>query len=181
MCECNFEEVMTSSATQSASEHRALRTILIAGIVAGAFDGTYAVVYFGLTRGVPAHRIFQHVASGLLGRASFDLGWKSVVLGVVCHFTVAIGAAATFALASRAMPVLLRKPLLFGPLFGLAIYGFMNFVVIPLSRVTSSRGWGPIDALITGILVHMFLIGLPIALILSRAQLAVWNRSPQMS
>jgi hypothetical protein len=176
-----FEEVMSSSATKSASEHRALRTILIAGIVAGAFDGTYAVVYFGLTRGVPAHRIFQHVASGLLGRASFDLGWRSVVLGVVCHFTVAIGAAATFALASRAMPVLLRKPLLFGPLFGLAIYGFMNFVVIPLSRVTSSRGWGPIDALITGILVHMFLIGLPIALILSRAQLAVWNRSPQMS
>jgi len=172
---------MTSSATQSISEHSALRTILIAGIVAGAFDGTYAVVYFGLTRGVPAPRIFQHVASGLLGRASFELGWKSVVLGIVCHFTVAIGAAAIYALASRAMPVLIKKPLLFGPLFGLAIYGFMNFVVIPLSRVAPSRGPAAMDTLITGILVHMFLIGLPIALILSRARVAGWDRSPQLS
>lgn len=167
---------MTSSVNQAT-----VRTILMAGIVAGIFDGTYAIAYFGLTRGVPAHRIFQHVASGLLGRASFDLGWKSVVLGVVCHLTVAIGAAASYAIASKAIPILVRKPLLFGPLFGLAVYVFMNFVVIPLSRVTPSRGPAAADVLITGILVHMFLIGLPIALIVSRAHLAVWNRSPQMS
>jgi uncharacterized membrane protein YagU involved in acid resistance len=117
----------------------------------------------------------------LLGRASFDLGWKSVVLGVVCHFTVAIGAAASYAIASKAIPILVRKPLLFGPLFGLAVYVFMNFVVTPLSRVTPSRGPAAADVLITGILVHMFLIGLPIALIVGRAHLAVWNRSPQMS
>ena len=166
---------MTPSVNQSA-----VRTILMAGVVAGIFDGTYAVAYFGLTRGVPAHRIFQHVASGLLGRSSFDLGWKSVVLGVACHFTVAIGAAASYAIASKAMPILVRKPVLFGPLFGLAIYVFMNFVVIPLSRVTPSRGPAAADVLITGVLVHMFLIGLPIALILSRARLISWDRSPQM-
>jgi uncharacterized membrane protein YagU involved in acid resistance len=172
---------MTSSATQSAAEHRTLATVMFAGIVAGFFDGTYAVAYFGLTRGAPAHRIFQHVASGLLGRASFDLGWKSVALGVACHFTVAIGAAATYAIASRAIPALLRKPFLFGPLFGIVIYVFMNFVVVPLSRVTPSRGPAALDILVTGILVHMFLIGLPIGLIVSRPQVVLWNRSPQMS
>ena len=170
---------MTSSVTQSVGERRTFKTILIAGIVAGSFDGSYAIVFYGLTRGISAQRIFQHVASGLLGRASFNLGWKSVVLGVACHFTVAIGAAATYAIASRAMPILIRKPFLFGPPFGFAIYVFMNFVVVPLSRVTSSRGLGPIDALVTGVLVHMFLIGLPIALIVSRAHLAMWDRSPQ--
>jgi hypothetical protein len=165
---------MTASVNQST-----VRTIFMAGIVAGIFDGTYAVAYVGLTRGVPAHRIFQHVASGMLGRASFDLGWKSVVLGIVCHFTVAIGAAATYTIASRAMPILVRKPILFGPLFGLAVYVFMNYVVIALSRVAPSRNPAATDVLVTGILVHMFLIGLPIALIVSRAQVAEWNRSPQ--
>jgi len=51
-------------------------------------------------------------------------------------------------------------------------------VVIPLSRVPASRGPAAPDVLITGVLVHMFLIGLPIALILSRARLISWDRSP---
>jgi hypothetical protein len=143
--------------------------ILLAGAVGGGFDAVYAIVYFGLTRGIHAYRIFQHIATGLLGPDSFSLGWKSVLLGVICHFTIAIGAAATYASGGFLAKPLIRNPKLCGPIFGLGIYLFMNFVVVPLSRVTVKSGPSPLDVIITGVSVHMFLIGLPIAMIVSAA------------
>jgi hypothetical protein len=38
----------------------------------------------------------------------------------------------------------------------------MNFAVIPLSRI-GPRPLAPVIVLVTGVLVHMFLIGVPIA------------------
>ena len=55
-----------------------------------------------------------------------------------------------------------------GIAYGLATYGVMNYVVMPLSAIGSTGGGGPVYITITGILVHMFLIGLPIALITRR-------------
>jgi hypothetical protein len=77
-------------------------------------------------------------------------------------FTVAF-----FALA-HVQPWLIRRPVVSGIVYGLGIYLAMNFVVIPLSRI----GPRPLPAAIvtiTGLLVHMFLIGTPIALAARRA------------
>jgi hypothetical protein len=52
--------------------------------------------------------------------------------------------------------------------YGLATYGVMNYVVMPLSAIHSIGDSGPPYIRITGVLVHMFLIGLPIALITRR-------------
>jgi hypothetical protein len=41
----------------------------------------------------------------------------------------------------------------------------MNYVVLPLSAIGQVGDSGPAYIRITGVLVHMFLIGLPIALI----------------
>jgi len=52
--------------------------------------------------------------------------------------------------------------------YGAGIYAVMNYVVLPLSRVPPR----PAPALIvwtTGLLVHIFLIGVPIALAARRA------------
>jgi hypothetical protein len=155
---CNVNSTRVSSGTQ-------FSTIVLAGLVSGGFDAVYAMVYFGTSRGIQPHRIFQHIASGLLGTASYELGWKSVLLGVFCHFTIALGAAAIFSLAAALFPGLLKRALLVGPLFGLMIYLCMNFVVIPLSRVTARSGPTPVDVVVLGVIVHMFLIGLPIVLI----------------
>lgn len=159
---------MASPALTSPRIGCSVRTVLFAGFIAGTFDALYAVIYFGLTRHIPAIRIFQHVASGLLGPASFSMGWTSFALGLTCHFTIAIGAALTFAIACSQLPILVRKPLVTGPIFGIGIYLFMNFVVAPLSRIKKSPGPSPLDVIVTGVLVHMFLIGLPIALVISK-------------
>jgi len=138
----------------------------VAGTAVGLLDGIAAVVAAGL-RGVPPDRVFQYISSGILGRSAFEGGAATVFLGVFLHFVVAFGAATVFVLASRSTEFLRRNRLIIGPLYGIAVYFFMSEVVSALSNVT--RQPRTLSGTITGILIHIFFVGLPIALISSRA------------
>jgi hypothetical protein len=146
----------------------AVFAILAGGGIAGALDITYAVVFSGF-RGVPALRVLQSVASGLLGPAAYDGGVPVAVLGLFLHFFIAFSAAAIFYLASRRLSFLTRQPVVAGVLYGVAVYAVMNLVVIPLSAYQRKVFPPPPLVLATGLLVHMFCIGLPIALASRRA------------
>jgi hypothetical protein len=141
-----------------ASRVRALAAILWGGLIAGTLDLIYACVH-GLLAGRPALRTLQSVASGLLGRGAFQGGWNSAWLGLVLHFVIALGAATAYFTASRRMRLLIKRAWLAGPLFGALVYLFMNNVVVPLSAAPFR-----IRNEVTGLLVHMFFIGLPMAL-----------------
>lgn len=161
---------MTSEAGAVASGNaagsgRALRTILTAGFVAGALDITYAFIIWGL-RGVTPLRIGRSIASGLVGVDAARAGGTAMgLLGLLLHFIMATIIAAIFYFAARNMRLLVERAVPCGIAYGLATYGVMNYVVMPLSAIHSTGGGGPAYITITGILVHMFLIGLPIALI----------------
>jgi hypothetical protein len=62
------------------SSPRARDTILYGGLTAGVLDAFDATLFFGALGATP-DRIAQHVASGLLGPASFDDGAASIVAG----------------------------------------------------------------------------------------------------
>ena len=130
-------------------------------------DGLDAVVYIGLMSGIPVIRVFQFIASGVLGVRAFHGGGAAAALGVVLHFTIAIGAAATFYLLSRKLPILLRHPLVCGPIFGLGVFVFMHYLVVPLSAAPRQP---PIRtaALLNLIFSHVFFVGIPIALVTRR-------------
>jgi hypothetical protein len=147
---------------------QALRTILTAGLIAGSLDGMDAVVFIGLISGVPVGRVFQFIASGALGVGAFHGGWKTVALGVFFHFTIAIGAAAVYYLISRKFPLLLRTPLLWGPIYGLGVFLVMHYVVVPLSAAPKQHA-AHAAALANLIFSHIFFVGIPIALLHSRA------------
>ncbi|HMJ05271.1 MAG TPA: hypothetical protein VK474_03355 [Chthoniobacterales bacterium] len=142
--------------------HSAWSAILLGGTIAGALDITYAIG-FSAWRGVAPRRILQSVASGLLGAPAFDGGWPAAALGLVLHFCIALSAAAIFWAASRWLSILVRRAVIAGILYGAAIYAVMNLVVVPLSAFPRKLAFPPI-VFITGLLVHMFCIGLPIAL-----------------
>jgi hypothetical protein len=145
----------------------AVFAILVGGFIAGALDITYAIVFSGF-RGVPAMRILQSVASGLLGSAAYQGGRTTAALGLCLHFLIAFSAAAIFYFASRRLSFLTRRAVVSGILYGVIIYAVMNLVVLPLSA-TPRRAAFPLIVIATGLFVHMFCIGLPIALATRRA------------
>ncbi len=147
---------------------RALSSVVLGGLIAGAFDITYATVFSYFRSGVPPIRILQSVASGLLGSQAFEGGVPTAVLGLALHFGIALVAAAIYVFASQYLPLLVRRPVLAGSAYGIAIYAVMNLVVLPLSRFPRKLSF-PLPVLVTGLLVHMFLIGVPIAFAARRA------------
>ena len=132
--------------------------IVWGGLAAGVLDGTAASLFYGAT----AQRVFQSVASGLIGRGAFEGGWPAAILGMGLHLVIATLAAASYVLASRRLPWLVRRPWLFGPAFGVAVYYFMQHVVVPLSA--AAQGSFSLSRMTKGLLIHVFCVGLPIAL-----------------
>jgi len=141
--------------------------IFVGGAIAGAFDITYAVVFSGF-HGVPAIRILQSVASGLLGSAAYKGGIPTAARGLAMHFGISFVAAAVFYIASRQLHFLTRQAVLSGALFGAGVYAVMNLVVLPLSAFPGKPSFAPV-VLATGLFVHMFLFGVPIALATRKA------------
>jgi len=90
------------------------------------------------------------------------------LFGLLLHFILATIIAAIYYTAARNVRLLVDRAVPFGIAYGLVTYGVMNYVVMPLSAIGRTGGGGPLYITITGILVHMFLIGLPIALITRR-------------
>jgi hypothetical protein len=160
-------ETMANGAARDArGTHGAAAAILGSTLVAGALDITAAIVQWQF-KGVPAIRILQSVAAGVLGRDASKGGAATAALGLLLHFLIMSGIAATFYVASRRMPVLTKHWLAFGLAYGVAVYLVMSFVVVPLSAFPGSVVSSP-AGFIQGVLVHMACVGLPIAFITHR-------------
>jgi hypothetical protein len=147
-------------------ETSAARAIFWSGLTAGILDLTAALVQSSL-RGRSPVSLLQSISSGLLGAGSFQGGGATAALGAVLHFLIAFAAAAVYVMASRKIKWLVRRPVLSGLLYGIAVYLVMTFVVVPLSAAPFRLGATP-TALATGLAVHMLCVGLPIALVSRR-------------
>jgi hypothetical protein len=141
----------------------AWQAVLYGALVVGTLDALDAIVFFGLRSGARPIRIFQGIASGLLGRASFQGGLKTAALGVGLHYFIAFGIVAAYVLVSRRVRRLTRHPVICGLLYGIVAYGVMNLIVLPLSKA-GPPSMPPPPVLANGLLIHMFGVGLPSAL-----------------
>ena len=143
----------------------AVLAVLWAGLACGVLDITAAVVVYGYL-GLQPMRLLQGIASGLLGPKAFDGGLATALLGLLCHFVIAFGAAIVFFVASRAIPFLIQNAVISGALYGVAVYFFMNRVVVPLSAA-AKRPFS-MRMMIIGVVIHIFCVGLPISLSVRR-------------
>ncbi len=149
------------SARSTHNQPRPFQAILTGGLICGVLDITAAFIVYGYF-GLKPLRLLQGIASGLLGRQSYSGGAATALLGLLCHFVIAFGAAAIFVAASRVMPFLIRRAILAGALYGMIVYFFMNRVVVQLSRAAHNPF--SLKFMIIGVIVHIFCVGLPIAL-----------------
>lgn len=154
---------------------RRLALVLAGGSAAAALDIVFACLYWAIDSGVPASRILQSVAAGVLGDSSFDGGAVTAALGLVLHFLIVFAMAAAYYVAARHWTRLREQPFLQGGLYGLLLYAIMRYVVVPVSRANPA----PDDRLwiALAIAAHVFLVGIPIALYASRAAMPAVSSS----
>ncbi len=144
--------------------------IVWAGLTCGVMDITAALVVYGLVYAVPPVHLLQGIAAGLLGREAFKGGLVTAVLGLFCHFVVAFGAAAVYLALSLKISFLLRQAVVSGVLYGVAVYFFMQLVIVHFSAAVKY----PFQLKLTtiGIVIHIFCVGLPIALMVRKYSVA---------
>jgi len=117
-------------------------------------------------KGVKPARLLRGIAAGLLGPQSFTGGWHTAALGLAIHFLIAFTAATVFYLASRKLTFMVRQPLIYGPIYGVLVYLFMYWIVMPLSaRPPGKFSW--LNTMIA-IITHIICVGTPIAFVESR-------------
>lgn len=147
----------------------ALRAIGWGGLIGGVLDISDALLFYGL-RGIPPRRLLQGIASGLLGARAMRGGWPSAILGLGLHFLIAFTAAVVYYAASRRLRMLRDRPLASGTLYGIAVFLFMNMVVVPLSAIhrspTAMLRFNIVS--LNAVLALIFFIGLPIAIAVNR-------------
>lgn len=143
-----------------------MKTLLESGLIIGLADGIAAVTSAYVTRGTTPDRVFQYVASGAIGRDAYSGGMPIVLLGILFHFFIAFNFTAFFYFLANKQKWLLDKIYLYGAIYGVFVWLVMNFIVIPLSQITR----GPFDptGVTIGLLIHIFVIGIPIAWLTKR-------------
>ncbi len=124
---------------------RAFNAILYGGLAVGVLDGLAAVI-LTLLHGRSPSRMFQGIAKGLIGDASFNGGWATVLLGMSLHFLIAFIWATIYYGASVILPTLIFA---------------MQLIVLPLSAIRKPPFY--FVAPLQGIIVHIVCVGLPIA------------------
>jgi hypothetical protein len=154
--------------------YQTLQTILLGGLSAGMLDITAACINSAIRAGRTPLYVLQSVAGGWLGAKTFEGGYPSAALGILTHFFIATMAATVYIIASQKLPFLTRQPVICGILYGIAVYAVMYMVVLPLSAYQFKFFNQPGVNILIGVLIHIFCVGLPIALVARwRATLAV--------
>ena len=143
------------------------RAIVLGGLLGGGLDLLFAVSFAAYNGAAPS-RVFQVIASGLLGNAAFSGGLGIEALGVACHFGFSILWAALFAVLAWRTPALTRRSPLVGIAFGFVVFLCMRLVVLPLSAYPRPVTFKPL-ATVLDLLSHMLLFGAPIAAVVGRA------------
>ena len=142
----------------------ALRTIVTAGLVVGVLDISSALVIWW-QRGVALQHGLQGIAGGLLGAKSYEGGMATVGLGLALHFFIAFVVVSIFYLASRRITFLTKQAVVSGVLYGIGVYIVMYWFVLPKAFPTFRHR---LSNEVLAVAIHIFLIGVPTALIVRR-------------
>lgn len=150
-----------------------LRAALYGGLAAGTLDLLDAFVFFYFYSGAQPVAILQSIAAGWLGRNPARAGGiPTAALGFFSHFLIATIFAATYVWASGYIDVLRKRWVLCGPLYGVAAYFVMTWVIVPISNagggISLSLALPARPVMINGLLIHALGVGLPIAYFASK-------------
>lgn len=129
--------------------------VLLGGVIIAVADMVLAITYWFSWDAAGLTKLFQVVASGILGAASKQNGTSAALLGAGLHLLMATMFVVAYALASRRWPVLLAKPIVYGCTYGIGLFVVMNFVVVPLSNAPPSPALSHVSWVIWNIAMNL--------------------------
>jgi hypothetical protein len=157
---------LDAAVPRSALGGDSLSRLVRAGLLTAITDGIFACALSVFAYGSTVVRLWQGVASTLLGKEAFEGGAATAMVGVLMHFGVAFGWSAVFiflVLRSRWVRDLLASsygPAKVGFLYGPFIWSVMSLIVIPLlvhrPPTIGARWW-------VQLIGHIPFVGIPIA------------------
>lgn len=153
-----------SAARRNTSDTRA---VLWIGVIAGTLDIGEDLIFVAFHHITP-EMVFRFIASGLIGPSAAATGSGPVVLGILLHYLIALTWTAVFFVASQKLLILRKNPVISGLVYGVFVYLFMNFIVLPLSRIPQGVASTSLPARVNGVLAVVVCIGLAIALLTRR-------------
>ncbi|WP_343517710.1 hypothetical protein [Sphingomonas sp.] len=142
------------------------KQVSVAVFVCGTLDIAYAILTVMLKGGTAA-MVLRGVASGPFGEAANGWGTGGAILGLAVHFAIMTVMVAAYFLLATHTKLGAVSPWVAGAGYGLALYAFMYFVVLPLRWPTIYPQTDAIKIAIS-LFPHIALVGIPLALIASR-------------
>jgi hypothetical protein len=149
---------MNSSSKALMSRTVMIKTIVIAGFVAGTLDISTAMIVYHMA---PVD-MFHHIASGAFGReASFAGGAYTAVCGLLFHYVIAYSWTTLYMLCYPMFRSHASKFYINGIWYGAMVWIVMNRLVLPLTKINMAPfQW---NKMMLGMIILIFAIGMPIA------------------
>jgi hypothetical protein len=148
----------------ASTNHGTGRTIVLATAVAGTLDILSACCYALYAGGTPISML-RGVSGAILGAAKSSA--LAPLVGLALHYAIMTVMVAVFVAAAKRIPALIARPVASGIGYGLITWAVMNLVVLPLRWPSLFPKFTAL-ALSEQLFSHIVLVGLPIALIVSR-------------
>lgn len=140
-----------------------IKTILWSGLIAGILDSIAGVIVYFIYFDLNPLQVLQFIASGIYGPTAINGGLYMIIIGVFFHFIIAYACAIIYFYLYSKITVLNKYTNISGLVFGLGIWLVMNLLILPYTNIPKSPF--DISLAIVGIIWHMTLVGLPIAII----------------
>jgi hypothetical protein len=150
-----------------------LLRLVRAGLVTGITDGIFSSGLAAFVYGSAVTRLWQGVASVLLGASAFDGGTRTAAIGLAMHFGVAFAWSAVFlalVLSWSWLRAVLNSPagiVAVATVYGPVIWIVMSLAIIPLIThrppAINVRWW-------VQLVGHVPFVGLPIVAVISRSR-----------
>jgi Protein of unknown function (DUF1440). len=141
-----------------------IKTILLITLIAGTLDILAAIIHISINTGNFPNRIFQGIASGMVGReTAFAGGVATHILGFLIHYFIAFSFTLFYFLIYPYVGVLGKNKIVSGVVYGWFIWAVMNLVVLPYMSTFPRRPFDwPND--VVGLIVLPLVVGVPIAI-----------------
>lgn len=138
-----------------------IKSIFIAGLIAGTMDATGATVAYLLRGGENPIKIWNYVGSGVFGEVSLKGGMAYALLGLLLHYIIATIWATIFFFLYKFISIVSKNWIALGIVYGIFVWAGMNLIVVPLSNTPKAPM--TLNGALIAAFVLIICIGLPIS------------------